>query len=214
MAKLNWNAPGTRFYERGIDQGTLYIGEKPGVAWSGLVSVNESPIGGAPRPYYLDGYKYLNIASSEEFEATIEAFSSPIEFSACDGVGEIHNGLFATQQPRKPFSLSYRSTIGNDLTGKNTGYKIHIVYNALAAPSEKNHKTLSDDASLDPYSWHITTRPPKLSGRRPTAHFVIDSRYTPTELLSDINDILYGSDELMPRLLSADELVEMFVNWS
>lgn len=213
MPKLSWNASGTRYYETGVDQGVLYLDNNPGVAWPGLVSVEESPSGGEPRPYYIDGFKYLNLASAEEYEATIEALTAPAEFAACEGVGEIQNGLFATQQPRKPFSMCYRTRIGNDTVGKNFGYKIHVVYNALAAPSPKAHKTLSDQVDVDPYSWAITTKPPPISGRRPTAHFVIDSRYTPVGLLLELNDIFYGTDEDLPRLPSASELVSLFTSW-
>lgn len=210
MTRLSWSALSERYFEGGVDRGVLYIGVDAGVSWPGLISVSESPRGGEARPYYLDGVKYLNLASKEEFEATINAFSAPKEFAPCDGVSSIQNGLFATQQPRKAFSFSYRTRVGNDTEGKEHGYKIHLVYNALAGPSERNNSTLGDSVEPNTYTWQITTLPPSLTGRKPTAHFVIDSRYTPRVLLSTIEDILYGSDAAEARLPMVSELITMF----
>lgn len=210
MSRISWNAPGERFFETGVDRGVLYVDLNAGVPWTGLISVSESPSGGEARPYYQDGIKYLNLSSKEEFEATINAFTAPKEFAPCDGVSALQNGLFATQQPRKAFSLSYRTMIGNDVDGQEHGYKIHLVYNALAGPSERSNNTLGDNVDPNSLSWQITTLPPSLSGLKPTAHFVIDSRYTPAGLLKAIEDILYGSDAADPRMPLASELVTMF----
>lgn len=210
MPRLDWSAVGQRFYEMGVDRGVLYVGSLPGVAWTGLISVNESPSGGEPRPYYIDGTKYINVASAEEFEATIEAFNSPPEFSPCDGSLSIANGLFATQQPRKPFGFSYRTRIGNDLDGPNHAYKIHIVYNALAAPSNRENRSLGGSVEPSTLNWSISTLPPSLVGYKPTAHFVVDSRKTPKNLLTTLEDILYGSATQAPRLPNAQELVDLF----
>ena len=210
MARLIWGAYGARFYETGIDQGVLYV-DSIGVAWSGLISVSESPSGGEPKPFYLDGVKYLNLSSSEEYEATLSAFYSPSEFGPCDGVSAISNGLFVTQQPRKSFGLSYRTKLGNDTDGSEHAYKIHLIYNALAAPSERTSNTQGDSAEPSISSWHITTLPPSMTGYKPTAHFVINSKTTPPALLTSIEDILYGSPALGPRLPAAQELIDMFV---
>jgi hypothetical protein len=183
------------------------------VSWIGLTSVKEAPSGGEPKPFYLDGLKYLNLSSSEEFEATIEAFSSPREFDLCDGTVSMANGLFITQQPRRAFGFSYRSRIGNDLEGSDHGYKIHLVYNALAAPSGQDNNTISDSPDPITFSWAVTTIPEVIAGVKPTAHFVIDSRQTPEDLLENLEDILYGTAELAPRLLPADELFTMFTEY-
>jgi hypothetical protein len=209
VARLNWSVIGERYYETGIDQGVLYVGED-GIAWPGLISVTESPSGGDPKPFYLDGIKYLNISAAEEFEATINAFFAPTEFNACDGTVSIHNGLFATQQPRKPFGLSYRTRVGNDIDGADYAYKIHLVYNALSAPTDRDNSTLSNSIDPSKYSWAITTTPPMGSGVKPTAHFVIDSRFTDSTLLASVEDILYGNEIGSSRLPSATELIDLF----
>lgn len=208
MTQLVWGAEGERFFEAGVDRGVLYV-DNAGVAWNGLVSVNESPVGGEALPYYVDGVKYLNQAAREEFEATIEAYTYPDEFSECDGTAELKEGLFATQQVRKPFGLSYRTKIGNDLEGIDHGYKIHLVYNALTSPSKKDNTTFSEEISPFNFSWGITAKPLVLDGYRPTAHFIIDSRSTPEELLSDIEDILYGTAIENPRLPTIYELIAL-----
>lgn len=210
MPRLIWDASGERFYETGVDRGVLYPIASPGVAWSGLISVSESPTGGEPRPYYLDGIKYLNIASAEEFEATLEAFWSPPEFGPSDGVGYVQNGLFATQQPRKPFSLSYRTKIGNDVDADEHGYKIHLVYNALTAPSQRTNQSTSDTTDPTVKNWHISTLAPAITGFKPTAHLVIDSTLTDPAVLIEIEDLLYGSDAVMAGLPSPDELIAIF----
>lgn len=209
MPRLNWNVSGERFYETGIDRGVLFI-DNLGYAWSGLVSVSETASGGDARPFYIDGIKYLNLAAAEEFEATIEAFSSPSQFAACDGIVSIYNGLMVTQQPRKSFGLSYRTKVGNDTDGPDFGHKIHLVYNALAAPTERTYKTQEASIDLEPLSWDITTLPPALTGYRPTAHFVIDSRYTPEATWLSLEDILYGNDALGSAMPTVLDLVAMF----
>lgn len=210
MARLNWTAIGERFYETGVDRGVLYVGNNPGVAWTGLTSVSESPTGGEAKAYYFDGVKYLNISSSEEFEATINAFASPPEFAQCEGVVSVAFGLFVAQQSRKSFGFSYRTKIGNDLDGLDHAYKIHLVYNALAAPSSQDNTTIGESTEPIGKSWAITTLPPSITGYKPTAHFVIDSRKTPPNLLSTLEDILYGSESAAPRLPSAQELLDLF----
>lgn len=209
MTLLQWDNVGERFYETGVDRGVLYL-DNAGYAWSGLISVQENSSGGDPQPYYVDGYKYVNVAASEEFEATIEAFSAPREFDVCDGTVEVYSGLSITQQRRVPFGLSYRTMIGNDIDGLDHGYKIHIVYNALAAPSQRNNQTVKESPEPTVLSWAITTTPPRLSALKPTAHFVIDSRRTDPGVLSDLEDILYGTVGLDPDFPSPEELIALF----
>lgn len=212
MAKISWNDVGQRFYEAGTDRGVLYVDGINGVPWNGLIGVSENISGGEPRPFYLDGYKYLNLASVEEYAATIRGFSSPREFEQCDGAAALHNGLFATQQPRKSFGFSYRTLIGNDVDGLALGYKLHLVYNALAAPAQRSYSTNSDTPSPVSFDWSISTLPPKVTGIKPTAHFVIDSRLTPPRLLETIENILYGSDDNEARLPDAEELATIFTS--
>lgn len=209
MTRLTWGNVGERFFESGVDRGVLYV-DGSGVAWSGLTSVEESPTGGEAKPYYIDGYKYANVAAAEEFEATISAFSSPKEFGPCDGTSEIYNGLIATQQPRRPFNFSYRTKIGNDVDGIEHGYKIHLVYNALAKPASRSNTSLGQETSAQALSWAITTRPPRVTGIRPTAHFVIDTRYTPADILAEVEDLLYGNVNFAPVCPTVGELMAIF----
>lgn len=210
MTKLIWGVVGERYFEAGSDRGVLFIPEQAGVAWNGLVSVTESPSGGEPVPYYVDGVKYLNIAAAEEYEATISAFASPREFYQCDGTLSIRNGLYVTQQPRRSFGLCYRTLLGNDIDGVDYGYKLHLVYNALAAPSERNNATIADSSEPITLSWKISTTPPFISEYKPTAHMVIDSRTTDPVVLQTVEDILYGTDDVLSRLPSPNELIELF----
>ena len=210
MTRLEWGVVGERFYETGVDRGVLYILDGDAVAWNGLVSVSEAPTGGEPNPYYLDGVKYLNLSSGEEYEATIEAYTYPDEFAQCEGVASIRNGLFVTQQSKKSFGLAYRTKIGNDVNGVDHGYKIHLVYGALAGPSPRGHLTISDTSEALNFSWQITTKPPAINEYKPASHFIIDSMDTPGELLAIIEDILYGKVDAAPRLPSVSELLFIF----
>jgi len=212
MPRLTWGDPGERYFEAGVDLGVLYPPVGDGVAWSGLISVDESPSGGEARPFYQDGIKYLNLSSAEEFAATINAFAAPLEFNPCDGIAGLQNGLFATQQPRKPFGLSYRTQVGNDLVGVQFAYKIHLVYNALAAPSQRTNSTQTDSPQPTTLSWAISTLPPAMTGVRPTAHLVIDSRYATTANLNEVEDLIYGSPSAAARLPTPAELIAIFAS--
>lgn len=212
MTKILWGTIGERIYEAGVDRGVLYAPGHNGVPWNGLISVTESSTGGMPQPYYVDGFKYLNLQTSEEFEATIRAFSSPEEFSICDGTKVIQNGLSITQQPRKTFNMCYRTMVANDVEGTTHGYKLHLVYNALAAPSQRNNSSLSESATPIPLSWIISTTPPSVSAYKPSAHMVVDSRSTPGALLEELEDILYGTEETSPSIPTISELIAMFTS--
>lgn len=209
MTRVAWGVPAERTYESGVDRGVLYVNRDAGVAWNGLVNVTEVSKGGEAKPAYLDGVKYRNVASSEEFEATIEAFSAPTDFGLCDGQVNVANGLIATRQRRRSFCLTYRTKVGS-AADQNLGYKIHLIYNALAAPAEHMHSTLSDSNEASTLSWSITTQPPYLMGYKPTAHFIIDSRYTPDFILEAIEDILYGSESAQARIPDIEELATLF----
>lgn len=210
MTRIDWAGTGERFYEAGIDRGVLYVGTNPGVAWIGLVNVNQKQSGGESKPRYLDGIKIANRASPEEFEATIEAYTYPVEFERCDGSAHLENGLRITQQRRKSFGMTYRSQVGNDVSGLDAGYKIHILYNLTAEPSDRGYKTLADQNEPITFSWNVTSRPVPVSGFRPSAHYIIDSRDIPTDLLEAVENLLYGDSVTDPSLPTPGELIFLF----
>lgn len=207
MPRIAWDAPGKRVYYTGIDRGMLYIGSDVAVPWSGLSSVSESPAMADPQPYYLDGQKILNLLSGEDFGGTIEAFGAPTEFAPCAGRLHLSTGLYATDQPKIPFNFSYRTMIGNDSEGLSFGYKIHIVFNATAQISDYTHTTDTASVTVNAYSWNITTFPVGTPGRRPTSHFIFDSRFVDDYIIARLEAILYGDDDNDPRMPTSDELI-------
>lgn len=210
MTRLQWGELTQRYFEAGVDQGVLYVGTNPGVPWIGLISVNESRSGGEPKPRYHDGVKISNHATLEEFEGSIDAFTYPIEFEPCDGVMALQNGLRATRQRRRSFSLSYRTKVGNAIEGLDHAYRIHILYNLQATPSERKYPTLSNQTNPTVFSWDVSARPDRVSGLIPTAHFVIDSRLVPAELMTTVENMLYGTPATDPELPTAGELIFLF----
>lgn len=212
MTKMVWGEPGTRRYEAGVDHGVLYL-DGQAYPWSGLVSVKEEHTGGTHRAYYVDGVRYANRITLEEFGATVEAYTYPPAFEACDGTKMLSNGLFATKQRRKSFNFSYRTRVGNDIEGLDHGYKIHIVYNATALPFDRSNSTLSESLNLGLFSWKVVTKPPVLDFV-PTAHMIIDSRSTPDGLLRQVEDILYGNSIQEPRLPEIGELAFLFSEYT
>ena len=214
MSKLVWDKTGERFYETGVNQGVLYPqginGTYPlGVAWNGLTAVTESPTGAEATPLYADNIKYLNLMSAEEFGATIEAYTYPDEFAKCDGSAEIADGVMIGQQSRKAFGLSYKTTLGNDVDGNDHGYKLHIIYGALAAPSEKGYSTINDSPEAITFSWEVTTTPVSVTGFKPTASIVIDSTKADKTKLAALEAILYGAAETEARLPLPDEVTTL-----
>ena len=214
MAKLVWDRPGERIYETGVDRGVLYPqgvdGTYPqGVAWNGLTAVTESPSGAEATPLYADNIKYLNLLSNEDFGATIEAYTYPDEFGICNGEVEIATGVTVGQQPRKAFGMAYRTKIGNDIESNDHGYKIHIIYGALATPSEKAYGTINDSPEAITFSWEVTTTPIEVPGLKPTAHLVLDSTKVNPAKMAAIETILYGSEEGEARLPLPSEVAEL-----
>lgn len=211
MAKLVWDETGKRLYETGVSQGVLYPqsgGTYPnGVAWNGLTAVTESPSGAEATPLYADNIKYLNLFSAEEFGATIEAYTYPDEFMACDGSAQIAKGAYIGQQNRKQFGMCYKTLLGNDVDANDHGYKLHIIYGAMASPSEKAYATVNDSPEAITFSWEITTTPVNVTGYEPTASIVIDSTKCDPAKLADLEEILYGSAEEEPRLPLPNEIV-------
>ena len=213
MAALTWDAVGERFYETGVDRGVLYLPTNgvydTGFAWNGLVSVTESPSGAEPSPQYADNIKYLNLVSAEEFGGTIEAFTYPEEFGQCDGTAFPKAGVAVGQQTRKTFGLSYRTLLGNDVDATDYGYKLHLIYGALAAPSEKAYSTVNDSPEAITFSWELTTTPVEVEGHKPTASLTVDSTKVTSDALAALEAILYGSDTEEPRLPLPDEVVTL-----
>lgn len=214
MATMKWSAVGDRFFEAGVDRGALYVDGYAGVAWDGLISVQETSAGDTAKEFYLDGVKFMNKLTRDEFQATITAYTYPDLFGICDGTASVGNGLFARHQSRKPFGFSYRTKVGNDVDGSDNAYKIHLVYGATAKSSNLTYKTLGDNVDALNFSWAITTKPSLLPGFAPSAHFVIDSRETPSALLGRIEGILYGTDQATPRLPDAGEMAYLFTSFN
>ena len=213
MAKLVWDATGAKLYETGVDHGVLYVQEggvyPKGVAWNGLTAVTESPSGAEPSPLYADNIKYLNLLSTEEFGATIEAYTYPDEFAVCDGSAEIATGVMIGQQKRKTFGLCYRTVVGNDTENNAYGYKLHIIYGALAAPSEKAYATINDSPEAITFSWEVSTTPVAVDGHEPTASIVIDSTKVDAEKLAALEAVLYGGESEEARLPLPDEIATL-----
>lgn len=214
MSKIVWDQTGERLYETGVSNGVLYVqdaaGTYPkGVAWNGLTAVTESPSGAEANPLYADNIKYLNLISAEEFGATIEAYMYPDEFAACNGEASLTDGVVIGQQDRKAFGMCYRTIVGNDVEANNHGYKLHFIYGAMAAPSEKAYATVNDSPEAITLSWELTTTPVSVNGFKPTASLTIDSTKVDAGKLAELEAIIYGSDDVEARLPLPDEIATL-----
>ena len=213
MSKIVWDQTGERLYETGVKQGVLYIPTSgvysKGVAWNGLTAVTESPSGAEATALYADDIKYLNLMSTEEFACTIEAYTYPDEFAECDGSASLVAGVNIGQQPRKTFGLCYRTTVGNDTDSNAHGYKLHMVYGCLAAPSEKAYATINDSPEAITFSWEVSTTPVNVTGHKPTALLTIDSTKADPTKLAALEKILYGDTDAEPRLPLPDEIATL-----
>ena len=210
MAVLKWDQTGEKLYETGVQKGVLYPMDGAvygkGVAWNGLTAVNETPSGAESTKLYADDIKYLDIRSAEEFGATIEAYSSPDEFDACDGTAELADGVNIGQQNRKGFGFCYRSTIGNDTEYNNYGYKLHIIYGLTAAPSERSYSSVNDSPETATLSWEVSSTPVSVAGFKPTSIVTINSKKINPQALKEIEDALYGTESEEPKILLPDEI--------
>ena len=219
MTAILWDQTGERYYETGVDHGVLYPLDtdtnkySPGVAWNGLINVTESPSGAEPTPLYADNIKYLNMVSAEEFGFTIEAYTYPDEFAECDGTAAPVEGVAVSQQPRKTFGLSFRTLLGNDTVGNDHGYKLHLVWGALATPSEKAYATVNDTPEAITFSWTGSTTPVAFTGDhkdlKPSAHMTIDSTKLDAAKLTALEAKLYGTESDQPELPSPTEVLEL-----
>lgn len=218
MAALIWDKTGERYFETGVDHGVLYPQKADGtydagVVWNGLTAVTESPDGAEPNDLYADNIKYASLRSAETFGATIEAYTYPEEFSECDGSAAMSTGVYIGQQSRKPFGFSYRTLVGNDTaTDSDDGYKLHIIYNATASPSEKNYETVNDSPDAITMSWEIDTTPVPVTGKKPTATITIDSTKCDATKLKALEDILYGTATADAYLPQPDTVLHIFDN--
>lgn len=221
--KLVWDKTGEHYYETGVKNGVLYpmsaSGTYPkGVAWNGLTAITESPSGAEATALYADDIKYLNLMSNEEFGATVEAYTYPDEFAECDGSASLTEGVYIGQQARKTFGLCYRTTLGNDSKGNDYGYKLHIIYGAMASPSEKAYSTINDSPDAITFSWELSTTPVAVANFKPTASLTIDSTKVDSAKLAKLEEILYGKDgtgedhstgAVDPRLPLPDEIANI-----
>jgi hypothetical protein len=215
MPPLTWDQVGEKVFETGVDRGVLYIPNASGVyaagfAWNGLTTVTESPSGAEPSAQYADNIKYLNLVSAEEFGATIEAFTYPDEFAQCDGSFAPAEGVSIGQQGRKQFGLSFRTRLGNDVDGTDHGYKLHLVYGCLAAPSEKAYATINDSPEAITFSWDVTTTPVPVTGHKPTSLIVVDSTVVEAADLASLEALLYGAAATPAALPTPDAVIALF----
>lgn len=214
MSKLVWDQSGKRLYETGVDHGVLYPIQtggvySKGVAWNGLTAVTESPSGADVNNIYADNMKYLGLVGAEKFGATVEAYTYPDEFAECDGSVELVKGATIGQQNRKVFGMVYRTVIGNDVDGNEHGYKLHLIYGATAAPSEKAYNTINEDPEAITFSWELSTTPVNVTGHKPTASLTIDSTKVDPTKLAELEKILFGDTETEPRLPLPDEIAQL-----
>lgn len=213
MAKIAWDLEGERLYETGTDRGVLYVRSGgtygTGVPWNGLTGVSEAPDGAESNPQYADNIKYLDLTSAENFKATITAFTYPDEFEACDGSATPVPGVTLSGQERKTFGFSYRTKVGNDTAGEDAGYKIHLVYGAKAAPTQKDRKTINDSPEAIEFSWEVSTTPASVAEHRPTAHITINSMTLEPAKLAALETKLYGDETNQPTLPTPDEVLTL-----
>lgn len=213
MSKMKWDQTGERLYETGIEQVALFPQTNgaytKGVPWNGITALNLSPSGAEPTPLYANNRKYLTLMSVEELGGTIEAYMYPDEWAECDGSVAIVPGVFLGQQTRKPFGLVGKSLVGNDTELNKHGYKLHIIYGGLASPSEQAHSTVNDSPEVDPMSWEFSTTPVEVEGHEPTSYICIDSTKVNVEKLAALEAIIYGSDDVEPRLPLPDEIATL-----
>lgn len=213
MSRIEWDKSGEKLYETGVDRGVLYpqVGATypVGVPWNGLTAVSESPSGAEANKLYADNIKYLTLLSAEEFAFTIEAYTYPEEFGECDGSAEIAPGVYAGQQSRKPFGFCYRTLLGNDTDSTSHGYKLHLIYNSLASPSEKSYSSVNDSPEAITFSWECDATPVNVTGFKPTASLTIDSTKCDETKLKALEDALYGTAEAEAYLPLPDEVMTM-----
>lgn len=218
MAKLEWDATGTRYYEMGVDHGVVYLQDEKGdftngEAWNGLINVTESPSGAEATDLWADNLKYASMRSAETFGGTVEAYTYPDSFALCDGSVEVVPGVQIKQQTRRAFGLSYRTEVHNDTqTESDDGYLLHLIYNATASPSEKAYGTINDSPEAITFSWELTTTSVTVPDAKATSIIIVDSRKADKDALAKLEDILYGTEDTEARLPMPEEVINIFKN--
>jgi hypothetical protein len=210
MAKINWDSDGFRYYETGVDRGVLFVEGLPGVPWNGLTGVSEESSAGEKTEVFLDGVKTFEIDGEESFSGSIKAFNYPPEFSYCDGTFSSYMGIAVSNQPKRPFSFSYRTKVGNDTLGETAGYKIHFIYNATAAPSGREYSTVGQDVEAIEFEWSFNALPIRVPGYKAVSQMTVDSRATPPDVMAAVEAFVYGTDTLPPRMPTPSELIHIF----
>ncbi len=215
MARLSWDNIGEHWFETGVDHGVFYPMDPEdntygnGVVWNGLTGVTESPEGAEPNDQYADNIKYLTLRSAETFGATIEAFTYPDEFEACDGTQTLGTGVRIGQQSRQGFGFCYRTLKGNDVKGQDAGYILHLVYGCTVSPSERAYQTVNDSPEAITFSWELDSTPVNVTGHKPTSLVTIDSTETTPEKMQKIEDYLYGTEYTNARFPMPDQIVSI-----
>ena len=212
MTTVTWDQVGSRFFEVGVDRGVLYLPDGKGIPWSGLISVNEQVSGNDPNSVYFDGVKYSDVMGTGEFSATLSAYTYPDEFLQFEGVFEAGNGLYVTNQPQQRFGLSYRTRIGSD-EDQDLGYKIHVLYNLTAVPSQKNFQAIGDTIDPIAFEWTLSSMPSEAPPFRPTSHLIFDTRKMSPLLIQDIENTLYGTPAADPILPPLNFFVAYIGDW-
>ena len=210
MTRLQWDQPGEKRFEAGVDRGVFYLKNAPGVPWNGLTNVSELSSGGEHTPLHYDGVKYLDVVGTEDFQATISAFTYPDELQLCEGIEAIAPGLLSTRQPRRTFNLAYRTSLGNDLVSTDFGYKLHLIYNAKILPATYTYGTRAEQITATNFSWNIHAVPPRgITGIRPTAHLIIDSTEVSSNILTSLESVLYGDENDDPYFPDQQFVVDL-----
>lgn len=215
MTRLSWNEPGSRIFETGVSHGVLYTMEGAGwegVPWNGLTGVTSNPEGGAVTKHYNDGFSHTQEVPNTEFAATLTAYTYPEEFNRVQGLESPYPGLYVDNQEQEEFGLTYRTLVGNDIQGTNLGYKLHIIYNAIATPTTYASATETNRPEPTQFSWGITTTPEDYHNGRPTAHLVIDSREVDSMTLTSLDNLLYGDDTTSPTLPNLNQILDLFLS--
>lgn len=212
MTAIQWYQAGNKIYESGLDRGVLYVHGMDGVPWTGLTSVAEDS-NNVVNPIHFDATKINDLVVLGNFSGVLRAFTYPDEFLECEGVLEDQEGIYLSEQPVKRFNLSYRTKIGESDNDFSEGYKIHILYNLTAVPSQKVRKTLGLSAEINEFEWNLTSIPEEIAGYRPTSHLIVDSRNIDPWLLIDLEEVLYGNDTREPTLPSLRALTTFIRKW-
>lgn len=210
MSRISWHDTGKKQYAAGVDRAVLFVDGSPGVPWNGITAIDHTSTDVTEQPFYIDGVKYRTRITPGEYQGSLSAYMWPDEFDRCDGIEDLTPGFNAANQDRSPFSLSYRTLLGNDIKGLAFGYKLHFLYDLYALTTAASHSSIGDTTTPVGFTWTLTALPLRVAGFNPTAHFTVDSRKAPSAILSRIESILYGTESSVARLPTPSEIVDIF----